>query len=99
MRKICENISSQGVSLVKRIKLHRNNELVHTSTLNLTFNTSTLPDSGKASYLRIYVVPYIPNPLWCLKCQKCGQGQNTCRGRLTCARCGQFDHESKTCQN
>ena len=26
-------------------------------------------------------------------------GKNTCRSRLTCARCGQVDHDSKTCQN
>ena len=91
---ICENLSSQGVSSVKRI-----NELVPTNTLILTFNTPTLPDSVKAGYLRIPVVSYIPNPLRCFKCQKFGHGQNTCRGRLTCARCGQFDHESKACQN
>ena len=96
---ICENLSSEGVLSVKRIKVRRNNELVTTYTLILTFNTPTLPDSVKAGYLRIPVVPCIPNPLRCLKCQKFGHGQNTCRGRLTCARCGQFDHESKTCQN
>ena len=87
---ICENLSSQGVSSVKRINVRRNNELVPTNTLILTFSTPTLPDSVKAGYLRIPVVPYIPNPLRCFKCQKFGHGQNTCRGRLTCARCGQF---------
>ena len=96
---ICENLSSQGVSSVKRINVRRNNELVPTNTLILTFSTPTLPDSVKAGYLRIPVVPYIPNPLRCFKCQKFGHGQNTCRGRLTCARCGQFDHDGKTCQN
>ena len=84
---------------MKRITVRRNNELVPTNTLILTFSTPTLPDSVKAGYLRIPVVPYIPNPLRCFKCQKFGHGQNTCRGRLTCARCGQFDHDSKTCQN
>ena len=96
---ICENLSSEGVFSVKRIKVRRNNQLVTTYTLILTFNTPTLPDSVNAGYLRIPVVPCIPNPLRCLKCQTFGHGQNTCRGRLICARCGQFDHESKTYQN
>ena len=60
---ICENLSSQGVTSVKR-----------TTTLILTFNTPTLPDSVKACYLQIPVVPYIPNPLLCFKCQKLGHG-------------------------
>ena len=50
---ICENLSSQGITSVKRIKVRRNNTLI------LTFSTPTLPDSVKAGYLRIPVVPYI----------------------------------------
>ena len=96
---ICKNLSSQGVSLVKRISVRRNNELVPTNTLILTFSKPSLPESVKAGYLNIPVVPYIPNPLRCFKCQKFGHGQNTCRNKLTCARCGQFDHDSKTCKN
>ena len=96
---ICENLTSQGVVGVKRINIRRNNELVPTNTLILTFNSPTLPNSVKAGYLNIPVVPYIPNRLRCFKCQTFGHGQNTCRSRLTCARCGQVDHDSKTCQN
>ena len=95
---ICENLTSQGVVGVKRINIRRNNELVPTNTLILTFNSPTLPNSVKAGYLNIHVVPYIPNPLRCFKCQTFGHGQNTCRSRLTCARCAQVDHDSKTCQ-
>ena len=93
---ICENLTSQGVVGVKRINIRRNNELVPTITLILTFNSPTLPNSVKAGYLNIPAVPYIPNPLRCFKCQKFGHGQNTCRSRLTCARCGQVDHDIKT---
>ncbi|XP_041357625.1 uncharacterized protein LOC121374586 [Gigantopelta aegis] len=96
---ICENLSSQGVTSVKRMNVRRNNELVSTNTLILTFNMPFFPNSVKAGYLNIPVVPYIPNPLRCFKCQKFGHGQNTCRNKLTCARCGQFDHDSKVCQN
>ena len=75
----------------------------------LTFNVPTLPTSIKAGYLNIPVEPFIPNPLHhsrepcipnpfrCFKCQRFGHGQNTCRGKLTWARCGQFDYGNKTC--
>ena len=48
-----------------------------------------------AGYLNIPVDPFIPNVLRCYKCQKYSHGHNTC-GKLTCARCGQFHHDSKT---
>ena len=93
------NLSSQGVSAVKRIHIRRNNELVPTNTFILTFCKPLLPDSIKVGYLKIPVVPFIPNPLQCFKCHLYGHGENACRGKVTCARCGQDDHESKTCTN
>jgi len=47
------------------------------------------------TYLRVPVSPYIPNPLHCFKCQKFGHGKNACRGRETCATCGQVGHISR----
>ena len=96
---ICQHLSSQDVTAIRRIKVRRNNELLPTNTFVLTFNVPTLPTSIKAGYLNIPVEPFIPNPLRCFKCQRFGHGQNTCRGKLTCARCGQFDHDNKTCVN
>ena len=60
---ICENLSSQGVASVRRIKVRRNNELVPTNTLILTFNKPLFPQSVKSGYFNIPAVPYIPNPL------------------------------------
>ena len=60
-----DNLSSQGVSAVKRIHIRRNNELVPTNTFILTFSKPLLPESIKAGYLKIPVVPFIPNPLRC----------------------------------
>ena len=95
-----DNLSSQGVSAVKRIHIRRNNELVPTNTFILTFCKPLLPDSIKAGYLKIPVVPFIPNPLRCFKLfHRYGHGKNACRGKVTCVRCGQVDHESKTCNN
>ena len=95
---MCENLSSQGVSTVKRIMVRRNDILVPINTFILTFRKHTLPQSIKAGYLNIPVDPYVPNPLRCFKCQKYGHGQNTWRNKMTCARCGQIDHDSKSCK-
>ena len=48
---IGDNLTSQGVVVVKRINIRRNNELVPTNTLILTFNSPPLPNSVKAGYL------------------------------------------------
>ena len=37
---------------------------------------------------------FVPNPLRCLKCQRFGYGQNTCRGCETCEK----GHDGKSCQ-
>ena len=55
----------KDVTDVRRIKVLRNNELVPTITVILTFSTSTLPNAIKAGYLNIHVDPFISNPLSC----------------------------------
>ena len=59
---ICKNLTSQGVVVVKRINICWNYDLLPIDTLILTFTSPTLPNSVKAGYLNIPVVPYIPNP-------------------------------------
>ena len=86
-----DNLSSQGVSAVKRIQIRRNNELVLMNTFILTFSKPLLPDSIKAGYLKIPIVPFIPNPLRCFKCHCYGHRENACRGKVTCARCGRVE--------
>ena len=74
--------------------VRRNDILVPTNTFILTFRKHTLPQSIKAGYLNIPVDPYVQNPLRCFRCQKYGREQNTCRNKMTCARCGQVDSKS-----
>ena len=82
---LLDDLSSQGVSAVKRIHIRRNNELVPMNTFILTFCKRLLPDSIKAGYLKIPVVPFIPNPLQCFKCHPYGHGENACHGKVTCS--------------
>ena len=58
---MCENLSSQNVTAVKRIKIRRNKDLLPTNTFIITFNIPTLPGAVKAGYLNIPVELFIPN--------------------------------------
>ncbi|GFT84216.1 uncharacterized protein TNCV_1150161 [Trichonephila clavipes] len=51
----------------------------------------------KAGYLNCKIRPYIPNPLRCLKCQRFGHSQTSCRGQLICSRCASAEHCSTDC--
>jgi hypothetical protein len=95
---ILENLSKQNVSAVRRITVRRDGEVTPTKHLILTFNTPSLPTHIIAGYLRCPVRIYIPNPLRCFKYQRFGHSKQSCRGKLTCARCGEAEHDSESCQ-
>ena len=84
---------------VRRIMFRRDGKLVPSRNIVLTFNTPTLPAVIHAGYLNCAVRPFIPNPLRCFKCQVFGHGQQSCRGKATCARCNVADpdHLSDEC--
>ena len=54
-------ISSQGVVFIGQIKVRRNNEIVPTNTLILTFNTSSIDQSWILEYtcFAIYSEPLV----------------------------------------
>ncbi|GFU82661.1 uncharacterized protein TNCV_2900021 [Trichonephila clavipes] len=56
-----------------------------------------LPNTIKAGYLNCKILPYVPNPLRCFKCQRFGHSQTSCRGQLTCSRCASVGHASTDC--
>ncbi|GFX07130.1 putative RNA-directed DNA polymerase from transposon BS [Trichonephila clavipes] len=94
---ILEDLSDQGVTQVRRIKIKKETSLFPTKHLILTFNSPQLPSNIKAGYLNCKLRPYIPNPLRCFKCQRFGHSQNSCRGQLTCSRCAAVGHSSTDC--
>ncbi|GBN94531.1 hypothetical protein AVEN_186226-1 [Araneus ventricosus] len=97
VEKITEELSSQGVTHVRRITIRRDGQLLNTKHLILTFDSAKLPEHIKAGYMRLSVRTYIPNPLRCFKCQRFGHSKTSCRGTLTCARCAEVGHESNDC--
>ncbi|GBM94945.1 hypothetical protein AVEN_249609-1 [Araneus ventricosus] len=97
VEKITEELSSQGVTHVRRITIRRDGQLLNTKHLILTFDSAKLPEHIKAGYMRLSVRTYIPNPLRCFQCQRFGHSKTSCRGTLTCARCAEVGHESNDC--
>lgn len=94
---ILTELSSQGVTAVRRITLKKADSIVSTKHIVLTFNSPNLPSHIKAGYLNCPIRPFIPNPLRCFNCQGFGHSTNTCRGVETCSRCSNIGHTFISC--
>ena len=93
-----KELKPQGISDITNITVKDDSgSRRNTNTFIITFKAPTIPKYLHIGYLRVPVSPYIPNPLRCFKCQKFGNGKNACRGRETCATCGQVGHTSSDC--
>ena len=92
---ILEYLKPQGVTHVKRFTIRKNNEIVNTNTLLLTFNSVVTPKTLKIFYQIIQVELYVPNPLRCFNCQKFGHHENNCPADLgsVCEKCGTGNHD------
>ncbi|GFX70222.1 RNA-directed DNA polymerase from mobile element jockey [Trichonephila clavipes] len=89
---ILDGFSDQGVIQVRRITIKKDNSVIPTKHLILTFNKPKLPTTIKAGYLNCKIRPYIRNPLCCFRCQRFGHSQTSCHGQLTCSRCASAGH-------
>ena len=89
---IRDELSEQGVILVKRIRRKEEGQEKDTNTLFLTFCNASLPKDIRTGYLRVKVDLFVPNPLRCCKCQKCGHGAQRCSFAAVCPKCA-LEHE------
>lgn len=96
---LLEGFNDQNVIKVERILIRQNNEQIKTKHIIVTFDTSVLPSTLQAGYMKLRVRPYVPNPRRCFNCQRYGHGSQTCRGRQTCAMCSSNDHTSDACDS
>ena len=94
---ILEDLKPQGVASVRRMIIKRGDRKITTGTYVLIFGTPKLPEKLKLGYTVVPVSLYLPNPLWCFKCQKFGHGQLACRGKSVCFRCGDDGHSATDC--
>lgn len=95
---LSDELSEQGVTEVKRIRIYKNGTHEDTNTFILTFGTHTLPKFITAGYLRLPVSHYIPQPLRCYKCQKFGHHKEKCRGTELCQVCSEEGHNQRDCK-
>ena len=76
---------------IRRITIKKDEEQIQTNTYILTFNKPHTLKKVNIGYGPERIEQYIPAPLKCFKCQKYGHHREACRGRETCAKCGEKD--------
>lgn len=89
---LLEQLKTQKVTEIKRLKKKIDGNEISTGTFFLTFNGTTLPEDVKAGYSRHQVRPFIPNPTQCYSCYKFGHTQMTCKNQKKCGICGEESH-------
>ena len=83
-KEIIDNLTDQGVTGVRNVKVRKNGVLKSTNTYVLTFNTPILPKKIKVAFLSVNVEVYIPNPLRCYQCQVFGHHEDYCMKKPIC---------------
>ena len=96
---IASALGKQGITNIKRIYIRKGEQRIQTNTYILAFNKPRTPNEVKIGYCIEGVEQYVPVPLRCFKCQKFGHHREVCRGRQTCAKCGEKDpdHAEEDC--
>lgn len=61
--------------------------------VNTSPQKANLPQSVKAGYRRCRVHLDIPNPRCCFHCQRFGHNFRSCRGKFTCVKCADIEHD------
>ncbi|XP_062541452.1 uncharacterized protein LOC134209486 [Armigeres subalbatus] len=98
---IVENLASQGVHTVRRIKKRLNGKLENTPLLVLSFHGTVLPDHIYFGLLRLPVRVYYPSPMICFNCGTYGHSRKYCQQAGICLRCSQPSHlaDGEQCKN
>jgi hypothetical protein len=91
---IKEELASQGVTDIYRIKTRVDGTLKPTSTIVLTFKTPQPPQKTVAGFHILNVRIYIPNPMRCF----CSHTTNNCKSQPICRACGLEVHDGTECK-
>ena len=93
---IKNELQSQGVTKVERMKRRKDGQLVPSDSYILTINNPNIPLEIKVGFLIRDTKVYIPNPQRCFNCQKYGHNKRFCKNE---AKCGQAGHDDHECDN
>ena len=99
-QELLAGLSAQGV-FKARCCMRKNaaGQMERTGTYFLDFNSPDLPSDIKICFENITILPYVPNPLRCYKCQRFGHSKTHCRKKEVCAKCCQENHIFENCPN
>ena len=96
---IKNELQSQGVTKVERMKRRKDGQLVPSDSYILTIKNPNIPPQIKVGFLIRDTKVYIPNPQRCFNCQKYGHNKRFCKNEAKCAKCGQAGHDDHECDN
>ena len=96
---IKNELQSQGVTNVERMKRRKDGQLVPSDSYILTINSPNIPPQIKVGFLICDTKVYIPNPQRYFNCQKYGHNKRFCKNEAKCAKCGQAGHDDHECDN
>ena len=96
---IKNELESQGVVKVERMKRKKDGQLIPADSYILTVHGQTISSKIKVGYLTKNTKVYVPNPQRCFHCQAYGHSKRFCSKTQKWANCGQKNHEDKDCEN
>ena len=96
---IKDDLRSQGVVEVERMKTKRNGVVIGTDRYILTFNQPRPPRVIRCNlWTEELVELYIPQPMRCIRCWRYGHTQAHCRRQIpVCSRCAEEGHFRVNC--
>ena len=95
---ILRDMEKHNVSDIYQLSKTENGVQKPLDSYILTFDSETRPqkiDMGFGEVIKVFT--YYPNPRLCRNCQRYGHGQNTCRNKQVCAKCGSEGHAFDDC--
>uniref|UniRef100_W8BG04 Nucleic-acid-binding protein from transposon X-element n=2 Tax=Ceratitis capitata TaxID=7213 RepID=W8BG04_CERCA len=108
-KEILQELAPQNVHEVKKIYKKKDNQLLETGLIIITFTTTLLPTKINVGYLKVPIRPYIPPPMRCKNCWKYNHLAKFCKNTKICPNCANNYHlndeikeeckEAKKCVN
>lgn len=94
-----QELSSQGVTEVKRITKRVEGKVTPLPILILTINGTSVPEHLNFGALRVKTRAYYPSPLICFNCGRFGHMGKNCKTAKRCNKCSLEHEDMEECTN